>query len=597
MPRTFGQILVNDLLPKDLQTTQPLDKKGLHQRLYTLARRNPAEAARTMDQMRQLGHEIATTEGASITLNDITPDYKARNAALKPALKNLQTVSDPDKRNQIILGAQSKLEKAIPKFGGTQGMMVRSGTRGKPVQLMRSFMAPVAARDGQGNPYPWLVHHSYSEGLRPSEHWATSIESRNNLMAANLAVREPGDFSKILVNNMGDQLVLDEECGTQNGIEMKTDDPNMVDRFLAKPVAGFKTGTQVTPQVFSKIRKKAKTAVVRSPMTCEHTDGVCQKCFGLDEKGKLHSLGTNVGIRSAQAITEPLTQFTLSARHGVRQAGSDASRIKGLKGLRQFLEMPSTFANKAVLADVEGKVGKIEKAPQGGYNINIGGVAHYAPPDVSPKVKPGQKVAPGDVLTDGIPKPDELVRYKGLGAGRKYMIDQLHDTYRAQGADVDKRHFEVLARTHLNHVQIDEDPEERFYPGEVVNYNTMLKELAKDTTTLPLKKAKGQMLAQGYLHHTAGTIVTPEVAKDLSKSGIKKVQLAKQPPKISFVAQSITNNPLLNPNWMARLGHRRLKQTVLEAAHFAEKADIHGTHPVPGFVYGAEFGKGPKGRY
>lgn len=597
MPQTFGQLLVNDLLPKDLQTNKPLDRKGLHQRLYTLAKRDPSVAAQTMDRVRVLGHEIATTEGASVSLNDITPDYKARNAALKPALKNLQRVEDPTKRTQIILNAQSKLEKAIPAFGGTQGMMVQSGTRGKPVQLMRSFMAPVAARDAQGNPYPWLVHHSYSEGLRPSEHWATSIESRNNLMAANLAVREPGDFSKILVNNMGDQLVLDEDCGTTNGIVMNTDDPNMIDRFLAKSVAGFMAGTQVTPQVFSQLKKKTKTAVVRSPMTCEHTDGVCQKCFGLNEKGKLHSIGTNVGIRSAQAITEPLTQFTLSARHGVRQAGSDASKVKGLKGVRQFLEMPSTFSNKAILADNEGTVDKIEKAPQGGYNITVGGMTQYAPPDVSPSVKKGQRVSPGDALTNGIPKPDELVRYKGLGAGRQYMMEQLHGAYKTQGIDLDKRHFEILARTHLNHVQIDDDPEERFYPGEVVNYNVMLKELSKDTKREPVKNAKGQMLAKGYLHHTAGTIVTPEIVKDLSKNGISQVQVAKQPPKLSFVAQSITSNPLLNPNWMARLGHRRLKQTTLEAAQFGEKADIHGTHPVPGFVYGAEFGKGPGGRY
>jgi len=589
--------LVNDVLPKDLQTSATLNKKGLHQRLYTLARRDPTSAAQTMENVRRLGHEIATSEGASISLNDITPDYKARNAALKPTLKSLQNVSDPTKRLQLIQNAQAKLIKVMPQFGGTQGMMVNSGTRGGPTQLMRSFMAPVAARDAKGEAYPWLVHHSYSEGLRPSEHWATSIESRNNLMAANLAVSEPGDFAKILVNNMGDQLVVDADCGTHNGIPMQTDDPNTVDRFLAKPTAGFGYNTQITPQVLSQLHKKTKTAIVRSPMTCEHTDGVCQKCFGVNEKGGLHSIGTNIGIRSAQAITEPLTQFTLSARHGVRQAGADAAKIKGLKGLRQFLEMPSTFADKAILSDTDGKVNKIQKAPQGGYNITVGGETQYAPPGTDPTVRKGQTVSRGDTLTNGITKPDELVHYKGLGAGRKYMVDQLYNTYKAQGADLDKRHFEVLARTHLNHVQIDEDPEENFYPGEIVNYNVMLKELGKNTKNTTLKQAKGGVLGKGYLHHTAGTMVTPEVSKDLAANGISKVQIAQQPPKMSFIAQSITSNPLLNPNWLARLGHRRLKQTVLDAAQFGEKADLHGSHPVPGFVYGAEFGRGPKGQY
>lgn len=597
MPQTFGQTLVNDVLPKDLQSTKTLDKKELHQRLYTLARRDPAEAARAMDQIRQLGHEIATTEGASITLDDITPRYKARNAALRPTLKRLQTISDPEKRMPLILEAQKKLAKATENFGGTQAMIVQSGTRGAPVQLMRSFMSPVAARDPKGQSYPWLIHHSYSEGLRPSEYWTASQESRNNLLAANLAITEPGDFSKILVNNMGDQLVLSEECGTKNGIEMKTDDPNIVDRYLATPTAGFKPGTQVTPQVFSQIRKKAKTAIVRSPMTCEHNDGICQKCYGTNETGKLHQLGTNVGIRSAQAITEPLTQFTLSARHGVRQAGADTAKVQGLKGLRQFLEIPKTFTNKAVLAEEAGKVSKISKAPQGGHNIAVGQNTYYTPPDQAPMVRVGQQVAPGDVLTDGIPRPDEVVKYKGLGTGRKYIVDQLHDAYKNQGVDLDKRHFEILARTHLNHVQVDEDPEDRFYPGEIVNYSTMLKQLSDDAVDQPLRRAEGQVLAKGYLHHTAGTTVTPELTKELSAKGIKAVRVARRPPKVSFIMQPITSNPLLNPNWLARMGHRKLKSTVLEAASFAEKADIHGTHPVPGFVYGTEFGKGPGRRY
>jgi hypothetical protein len=104
-------------------------------------------------------------------------------------------------------------------------------------------------------------------------------------------------------------------------------------------------------------------------------------------------------------------------------------------------------------------------------------------------------------------------------------------------------------------------------------------------------------LAQGYLQHTAGTLVTPEIVDDLKRQGIKTVEVAMKPPSLSFHMQPITSNPLLNPDWMARLGHRKLKASILEGAHFAEKADIHGTNPIPAFAYGKEFGTGPKGRY
>ena len=126
MPQTLGQILVNDLLPEDLRTQEPLDRKGLHQRLYNYARRDPAGAAEAIDKLRILGHELATTEGTSITLGDITPDYTRRNEITRSALTRLKRISDPTRRRRVIADTQERLQKATRKFGGTQGMMVRS---------------------------------------------------------------------------------------------------------------------------------------------------------------------------------------------------------------------------------------------------------------------------------------------------------------------------------------------------------------------------------------------------------------------------------------------------------------------------------------
>jgi len=594
---TFGQYVVNDLLPADLRGNETLDKKGLYKKLYTHARRDPEDAAVRMDKIRELGHKLSTTEGLSITLDDIEPMYAARNAITRPLLAQLQNVSDPKVRQQAIEKAQDKLLTATKKFGGSQGMLVTSGTKGKPAQLMRMSMAPMAARDASGGATPWLIHHSHAEGLRPSEMFSSNFETRNNQVASFLQITEPGDFSKILVNNMNNQMVLEEDCGTTNGIQMSTDDSNIVDRYMAQSHGGFPAGTHVTPQVFSRLRKKKGTVVMRSPMTCESHDGICQKCYGSNEKGRLHHLGTNVGVRSAQAITEPLTQFQLSAKHGTRQAGLDRTKLEGLSGLRQFLEVPKSFTNKALLSGERGTVTKIDEAPQGGHRIYVGNTEYYTPPHLAPTVRMGDSVAPGDALSDGIPMPNEIVQYKGLGAGRKYMVDRLYDVYSAQGLNVDKRHLEILARSHLNHVQIDNDPENRYYPGEVVDYTRFMRGLSEDAKKVPVNKSVGQVLAQGHLHHAAGTTVTPEIEQDLSKGGFKQVTVARKPPEVSFIMRPITRNPLLNPDWLARLGHRHLKDSLLEGAYFGQSSNIHGTHPVPAYTYGAEFGRGPKGRY
>lgn len=595
MTQTLGQYLLNDALPKEHAVSKPLDKKALYAHLYELAQKNPEVAADSINKLRELGHEIATTEGLTITLADITPDPKSR-PILRSALAATKRTKDPAKKADIIMQTQERLLKQAPMHPGSQGMLVRSGARGKPVQLMRTINAAVHAKDPVGRTYPWLIHHSYSEGLRPSEMWVDHTQSRNNIIESNLAVTEPGDLSKILVNNMSDQLVLSEDCGTTNGVVMSTNDPNIADRYLARVEGGFPRNTLITPQVLTKLRRKLRNVMVRSPMTCELGDGVCQKCYGLNEYGNNQKLGTNVGMRSAQALTEPMTQFTISAKHGLGTSRR-AKQVSGLRALRQFLDIPKSFVNKAIVATVAGTVDRIEKAPQGGHRVFIENKMYYIPPTIDPVVREGQRVEPGDVLSEGNPMPNEIVQYKGMGAGRKYLVDHLHNVYKDRGVDIDKRHLEILARSHLNQVRVEDDPEGRFHPGEIVPYSTMLTHLKKDVRSVPITKAGGELLAQGYAHYTAGTPITPEIMRDLKKNKIKTVLVSKRPPTLSFVMRPISRNPLLNPDWMARLGHRYLKESILEGAHFGQSSQLHGTHPIPAYVYGAEFGRGRGGKY
>lgn len=597
MAQSFGQYLVNDILPDDLQVAGPMTKKELYKRIYTMARRDPKDAADRIDKIRFLGHQLATTEGLSIGLDDIAPDPR-KQALLAPLMARIKKIDDPKARQKIILEAEKKVLPLSHQHPGSMGEMLRAGARGKPIQLMRTVNAQVHANDPvTGSVIPWLIPRSYSEGLKPSEHWVASTEARTNLINARVAVTEPGAMSKVLINNMNNIMVLDEDCGTHNGIMMDTSDPNIMDRYLARSEAGLSRNTLITPHVISKLRSKRKRVMVRSSMTCELNDGICQKCMGLDERGQLHSLGTNVGIRSAQAVTEPITQMQISARHGVRGETSDIKKVRGMEGLKQMMEIPKSFTNKATLAMSAGKIEAVERAPQGGFNVRVAEQKYYIPPGLTPIVREGQNVTPGDTLSDGVPKPDEVVEFKGLGAGRKYMVERLDEIYKDSGIDLDRRHLELLARSHLNHVRIEEDPENRFHPGEVVNYTTLLKSLADDVKEVPVAKAPGNVLAKGALHHVAGTPITPEIAKELTKNNIKNVIVSSSPPKISFFMRPLSRNPLLNPDWMARLGHRYLKESILEGAHTGQVSDIHGTHPVPAYAYGREFGKGVGGRY
>ena len=594
---TFGQYLVDDLLPSDMKSDGAMTKKELYNRIYTMAKRDPLDAAERIDKLRRLGHEIATSEGMTVGLDDITPDPRKRGI-VKPIMEKIKKVTDFDKRRELILEAETALLKLTKDHPGSMGEQLRSGGRGQPIQLLRTVNAQVHGLDPVTNTaYPWFIPHGYSEGLKPSEMWVANTEARTNLVNSRVAVVEPGALSKVLVNNMNDKLILDEDCGAFNGIMMDTDDPNLADRYLARGDAGLSRNTLITPHVLSALRKKGGQVMVRSPMTCELNDGICQKCYGLNEHGQLHRIGTNVGVRAAQALAEPITQFVISARHGVRGTSADKKKVEGMVGISQMLEMPASFINKATLSPMDGKVTKVEHAPQGGFHVTVGDTETYVPAGLSPVVEPGQTVRAGDALSDGIPRPDEVVQHKGLGAGRKYMVDRLHDVYKDRGQDMDKRHFEILARSHLNYVQIDRDPEERFVPGEIVNYTTLLKSLSEDSESVTPDEAVGRMLAQGHIHHAAGTIVTQEIADELKKNKVKDIFVSAKPPEVTFITRPLSRNPTMNADWMARLGHRWLRESILEGVHLGQVSDVHGAHPAPAYAYGKEFGKGPGGKY
>jgi hypothetical protein len=83
----------------------------------------------------------------------------------------------------------------------------------------------------------------------------------------------------------------------------------------------------------------------------------------------------------------------------------------------------------------------------------------------------------------------------------------------------------------------------------------------------------------------------------LKKQKVAEVVIASRAPEVEFVMKSATMAPRMHSDWLARMAHQGLKTTMQQAAQTGEKSNLHGTHPVPAYTYGAEFGMGEKGRY
>lgn len=599
MAQSLGQLLVNDLMPDGHRSNDALGKSNLTKKLTEIARSDPSGYVDIVSKLKRLGDELATLEGCSVGLADIAPVYGLRDKILNPAIEAVKRAKTPQEREKIILAVQDKIMAHTRTHPGSMTQMALSGARGNIPQLMKTVASPVAAIDVKGQITPWLIGKSYSEGLSAADYWVAGNESRINTVKSSTSVAEPGDVAKIMVNTMYPMVITRDDCGTFNGLSMPVGDSHAVGRYLAKDQHGHRRNELITGALMSQLRSKVDKLFVRSPMTCDSHDGVCRKCQGLDEKGHPHQIGVNVGVRAAQALSEPLTQFALNAKHGVRVLKGSEKKLEGMTGLRQLLEVPQSFFNKATLAERAGRITKIVPAPHGGHYVYVEGVEHYVGPTLRVLVHVGSMVHAGDVLSEGIPKPDEVVKHKGLGVGRQYIVDQLHDIYAGQGLNMDKRHLELLARSDLSHVKVTDhsDKHPDLLKGEMVPYEKYKTSIGQHTKTVPLERAQGALLGKEVLHFTVGTPLTPVIIAALRSNGIHNVEIAEDAPRTEFVMRPITRTPLLNPDWMARMAHRYLKESLVRGAHYGDSSDLHGSHPVPAYAYGAEFGSGRDGKY
>ena len=271
---------------------------------------------------------------------------------------------------------------------------------------------------------------------------------------------------------------------------------------------------------------------VRSPLTCELKHGLCQKCYGMDlGRGKLVEKGTAVGTIAAQSIGEPGTQLTLRTFHtGGVAAGSDITT--GLPRVEELFEARRMPKGEAVMCTITGTATVIpadssnelnrvkvehseliqdEYAIPEGWEIKVtdeqelkeaeviaanedatiiaqhGGrievkkdkvVVSYdqveteefdIPGMLRLIVKNGEKVEAGQALTEGSLNPHTILRIKGREACQLYLLSEIQNVYRAQGQNINDKHFEVIIRKMMSKVQVIRPGDSEFLPMDMVD--------------------------------------------------------------------------------------------------------------------------------
>jgi DNA-directed RNA polymerase subunit beta' len=477
-PIAAGAILIKHMLPtkeaKDhFDPTMKLDKGGMSQLINMLIAHGGDKGFETINSLARMFFEKATHIGATTPLTDYENDSDERQALFVEFEEKVKRIIEGKQDSKIKMqrldelaaGTRRHLNQQNLKYllsrGSMAAKMAASGARGNPDQLGIGTASPLMAYDVRGMPIPVAIKHSFAEGLSPAEFFAMSYGGRASTVLTQLSTEKPGALFKKLTPSMFHEVITINDCGTKNGILIpSTDSKAIIGRYEAG------SNKLIDENYYAQI-KKSKQIKVRSPMTCEAHEGVCQKCYGIAANGKLSTIGENVGIIGAQSVSEVLTQAMLATKHTGGVAGGQRNVYEEANNL---LSNPrDNFQDESTIATVNGEISKITQTPLKDWEIYVGDKHHFVSREQEPIVEIGDKVRIGDPLSTGTVNPRKLVALKGAGAGRRYLADKLREVYGKKAPGLDPRHFELIAKNMIRFAEVHDPGDSEFLPGQIVD--------------------------------------------------------------------------------------------------------------------------------
>ena len=523
---TVGRLLFNEIIPQDLGFTDRsipenrllpeinflVKKKNLKQILEKVMDVHGAmQTALTLDDIKAIGYKYSTKAAMTVSIHDMTVP-----ATKEELLENAQKTVDRIAKNfhRGLITEEERYKEVIETWKNTDDqlthdlltgldkynnifMMADSGARGSDKQIkqlagMRGLMA-----DTTGKTIELPIKSNFREGLDVLEYFISAHGARKGLSDTALRTADSGYLTRRLVDVSQDLIIRDLDCAegrdTIPSMEITelADDQEKIEslqeritgRFLAEDIINPETGEivikanhMVTPkrasQVMDALSKMGRQSVkIRTVLTCRSKSGICAKCYGANlATGKPVEVGEAVGTIAAQSIGEPGTQLTMRTFHTGGVAGGDITqglpRVEELfearkpKGLAILTEIPGVVEIRDTKKKREVIVTDNESAQSKTYLIPYGSRL---------KVKEGQILQAGDILTEGSINPHDLLKIKGVKAVQDYMISEVQRVYRLQGVEINDKHIEMIVRQMMKKERINEAGDSRFIPGTTVD--------------------------------------------------------------------------------------------------------------------------------
>jgi hypothetical protein len=589
-----------------------LDKKNMGTLATQLAKKYPDRYREVMKKIHDVAKDAAyTTGGLSMGLKDIRPTFASQHAQVKVRQQLRQILGDTglsDKeRNLRVLQLAAETQKKLVEDVYNEARdndnplvhQVLAGATGNKFMLNSLIGADLQYVDHKDEPIPLPVMRGYAKGLTPAEYFAASFGTRKGVIDVKTATADAGFYGKQLTQMAHRLLVTaddddDEErqaTAHHRGMPSDVDDPDNEGAFLARPAGPYKRNTLITPKIMRDLKEMGvKDILVRSPTVGGPDDGgVYARDVGYREKGRMAPVGDYVGVAAAQALSEPVSQSQLSSKHSGGVGG--AKSISGFKAINALVQVPKKYPDGATHAQRDGKVQEVRAAPQGGFYVQVDGENHYIPADRQVSVKKGDTLEAGDVLSDGMPNPAEIVRHKGVGEGRRYFVQAMRQVLSNSGITAHRRNIELVARGLINHVRMTDEHGD-YAPDDIVPYSMLERNWKPRSGSVSGAPAtlSNHYLEEPVLHYSVGTKVTKSVADNMRKYGINAIQAHKEPPPFESEMVRGMSNISNDPDWMTRMLGSYQEKGFLNSVHRGLKSDSAGSSYVPALARGENFG-------
>ena len=327
-------------------------------------------------------------------------------------------------------------------------MMAHSGARGSQAQMkqlagMRGLMAKPS-----GEIIETPIISNFKEGLTVLEYFNSPHGARKGLADTALKTANSGYLTRRLVDVSQDCVVIEEDCGTERGMEMRaiiqggSTIASLGERILGRTTLEdvldkdgnvlAPVGTLLDEATTQRIEDaEVQSVKIRSPLVCEAVLGVCGKCYGRDlARGTPVNIGEAVGVIAAQSIGEPGTQLTMRTFHigGAAQVNEQSNAEAISDGTIEYRDMPTIVdqrgrrlalarSGEVAIIDSEGRERASHKLPYGAHILFKDG----------DKVKKGDRIAEWDPFTMPlITEKQGVVKYQDL-EDTKTLIEQVDE--------------------------------------------------------------------------------------------------------------------------------------------------------------------------